>query len=252
MPATAQTKVITVRSNEKTELRVIPFQNNDFTSLKNTFPEATIDCDAFDDSINFKSIFQGKVNEFEFSEIDTMIVVCSAIGDVDKDFKPILRATDGTKEISIEDFLDECSKSQAANRIVILDCGHDFSKPESYFSVNFHAGDDFNKFTEAVGSLLSGIKTSDGRPIWVITSTSPGEIPLYSVNQRRTLFSRAIENALAENSYDNVGQFYDALQKYCHEHGGEAAQTPLLFESGAGRSKRMKWSPVSAWSSCHR
>ena len=228
----ASTKVFLVRPEAGSEVRSIPFQESDFEGLKSNFVKNEIvELDSFNDKASFEQVIDNLKDKLGGSCPTTAIVVCSAIGAVE-DGNPILRPTTSRGEnIEVKEFLKNFVSAIDCQRyVIILDCGHDYSKPLKYFEDSkFQPGDDFNKFTAAVEGLVKTDSLTE-KPIAVITANGDGEIPLYSYNKRRTLFGLALQDAFA-NSHSNVDELCKSLVRYCHLHGGDAAQTPALFKS---------------------
>ena len=228
------TRVFLVRADAKAELRAIPFQENDFVELEGAFTQDEIfvlhefnDKDSFDLTASLKE---------QSHEQTTAIIICSAIGAVDSESHPVLRSTTSSGPgIPVKQFLEEFVENAKCEQfIVVLDCGHDYSQPSAYLNEgNFIPGDDFNEFVSAVDRLVASGDVTD-KPLAVITSTDVGEIPLYSYNQRRTLFGLALQNTLGQ-PHATVADLHQSLVQYCYEHGGEAAQTPRLFTSGQSK-----------------
>ena len=229
----ASTKVFLVRPEAGSEVRSIPFQESDFAGLKNSFVDnEVVELDNFNDKESFEQVIDNLKDKLNGSNPTTAIIVCSAIGAVDENGNPILRSTTARGEnIEVKEFLKDFVTAINCQRyIVILDCGHDFSRPSKYFeNSKFQQGDDFNKFTTAVEKLVKAEALTE-KPVAVITANGDGEIPLYSYNKRRTLFGLALQDAFS-NSHADVDELCNHLVDYCYLHGGDAAQTPKLFKS---------------------
>ena len=229
----ASTKVFLIRPDAGSEIRSIPFQENDFEGLKNTFKEdEVVKLDDFNDKDSFDQFSVNLKDKLDGAGPTTAIVICSAIGAVEKEGNPILRPTTSRgKNIEVKEFLKKFVSAIDCQRyVVILDCGHDYSKSREYFeNSEFQQGDDFNKFTTAVEELVNS-KDLTEKSLAVITANGDGEVPLYSYNKRRTLFGLALQDALA-SPHANVDELCKSLVGYCHLHGGDAAQTPEVFKS---------------------
>ena len=244
----ATTKVFLVRPETGSEVRSIPFQKSDFDGLKNGFVNNEIvELDSFNDKASFEQVIVNLKEKLNGSNPTTAIVVCSAIGAVGEEGNPILRTTTSKGgNIEVKEFLvDFVSAVDCERYIVILDCGHDYSRPLEYFGDSaFQSGDDFNKFTTAVEEL---VKTDDltEQPLAVIMANSDGEVPLYSYNKRRTLFGLALQNALSQSHYKTVDSLCTSLVEYCQLHGGNAAQTPEVFKTQTYVESKLKIAGLS-------
>ena len=230
----ASTKVFLVRPETGSEVRSIPFQKSDFDGLKNSFVENEVmELDSFNDKASFEQVIVNLKDRLNGSSPTTAIVVCSAIGAVGEEGHPILRTTTSKGgNIEVKEFLtDFVSAVDCERYIVILDCGHDYSRPLKYFKDSkFQPGDDFNKFTTAVQKL---VETGDltEQPLAVILANGDGEVPLYSYNKRRTLFGLALQDVFSKSHHETVDSLCTSLVEYCRLHGGGAAQTPQVFKS---------------------
>ncbi|MDG1874455.1 MAG: hypothetical protein P8J27_11130 [Mariniblastus sp.] len=232
LPSAKQTtQVFLVHADAKAEMRAIPFQENDLAQLNDAFVEDdVISLHEFNDVASFD--LAASLKE-QTNEPTTAIIVCSAVGAVDRDSQPVLLSTTSSGPgIPVKQLLEEFVKNAKCEQyVLVLDCGHDFSRPEAYWqNGQFKPGDDYNQFVSAVEELVEHETLTD-KPLAVITSTDLGEIPLYSYNQRRTLFGLALQETL-NRPYTTIAEFHQSLIDYCHEHGGEAAQTPQLFAKG--------------------
>ncbi len=234
-PATEKTHLVYVYSQPTGDMRGIPFQLEDQKAIAKRLGDQK-KVVKFDDLQNFVNDFKSEIsNNVDIKSDATLILYLSAFGDVRTDEDGISRSVIKTAQdssFSVEEILKVIQEtSSAANTVLVLDVGHDYAGPQNYSSSQFEF--DRNPFVEQLSKDIASFESDSNKTVWVITTCDTGELPLYSINQRRTLFSLALEDALSEDK-GNVQDLFDSLRHYCMDNSGQAAQTPVLFSTPSG------------------
>ena len=228
-PPPPQAFLIYVDVEEGGQQREIPFQAEDREALESVF--STSDRfyrEMINDAANFMP--DQIASNLQIEEKDTVFVYVSAIGSTQAGTSYIKSSESGAP-VGLEEFLNIFQGIEAKNKILILDCGHDFADISTYVAdPPSKTATDFNRFVEQLDETMNDM---EGQDVWVISTSGLGEIPLYSINRRRTLFNEAF-TTVCRNEHQNVWDFYEELCRYCVTYGGQASQKPLLFRAGLG------------------
>ncbi len=235
--------LVAITSEQRGDLPVIPFQNEDCTAFEKAFGKKSYLRYEFNDQASLaKNVFAPLKSDLQdASKIITAVVWLSAVGRVPEneakanEKMPVIGTSTPGQFIELQTLIEQLSQLEVQNVILLLDCGHEFVNQNAYASQsNDNAETDFNPFSDRVRRWIEDHPEKTGK-VQVIVNGNSGEPPLYSITRRRSLFGYALETILKAKAESespkkwNPFDFSKQLDKLSLEFGGSSAPQVALL-----------------------